>query len=150
MTMNNASVHDLEWWISNLPSAYDDIYKGLPSKALITDASNSGWGAVFGELKTEGLWNTEEQTLHLNALEMKAMLFGLKSLVHYHDFLLQILSDNTTAVHIVDKMGSSHSETCNSIAYDIWDFAISKNTWISASQYRPDPEALCISAFQMG
>lgn len=133
MTMNNASVHDLEWWISNIPSAYNDIYKGLPSKTLITDASNSGWGAVFGELKTEGLWNTEEQALHINALEMKAILFGLKSLVHYHDFHLQILSDNTTAVHIVNKMGSSHSETCNSIAYDIWEFAISKNIWISAS-----------------
>ena len=30
-------------------------------------------------------------------------------------------------------MGSSHSETCNSIAYDILQFAISKNIWISAS-----------------
>ena len=55
MTMNNASVHDLEWWISNIPSAYNDIYKGLPSKTLITDASNSGWGVLFGELKNLGL-----------------------------------------------------------------------------------------------
>ena len=51
MTTNNASVHDLKWWISNIPSACNDIYKGLPSKTLITDASNSGWVAVFGELK---------------------------------------------------------------------------------------------------
>ena len=67
MTMDNALVHDLEWWISNIPSANNDIYKGLPSKALITDDSNSGWGAVFGEVKTEGLSNTEEQALHMNA-----------------------------------------------------------------------------------
>ena len=30
-------------------------------------------------------------------------------------------------------MGSSHSKTCNCIVYDIWEFAISKNIWISAS-----------------
>ena len=64
---------------------------------------------------------------------MKAILFALKSLVHYQDFHLQILSDNTTAVHIVNKIGSSHSETCNSIANDIWVFAIWQNIWISAS-----------------
>ena len=207
MTIDNASVRDLEWWIYNTPAAYNDIYKGLPTKTLTTDASNCGWGAVFEDQKTKGSWNPKEKLLHINALEMKAILFGLQSLVHCNDFHLQILSDNTTAVHIVNKMGSSHSRTCNRIAYDIWQFAISKNIWLSASHipgklnveadiesrkhetqtewklsrkafektmkffsitpdidlfasrlnyqikpfisYRPDPEALCVNAFQV-
>ena len=90
MTMDTASVHDLEWQISNIPLACSDIYKGLPSKTLITDTSSSGWGGVFGEVKTEGLWNTEEHSLHTNTLEMKAILFGLKSQVHCHDFHFQV------------------------------------------------------------
>ena len=132
MTTDNASVHDLEWWIYSTQAAYD-VYKGLLTKTLTTDASNCGWGAVFEDQKTKGSWNPKEKLLHINALGMKAQLFGLQSLVHCNKFQLQILSDNTTAVHIVNKMGSSHSRTCNSIAYDIWQFAISKNIWLSAS-----------------
>ena len=70
---------------------------------------------------------------------MKVILFVLKSLVHYHDFHLQIVSDNTTLVNIMNKLGSSHSKICKSIAYDIWRFAISKNIWLSASHISGKP-----------
>jgi ribonuclease HI len=54
--------------------------QGNPGLTLTTDASTRGWGAVCGGRKTGGLWSLEEQTFHINYLEMKAVLLGLKSL----------------------------------------------------------------------
>ena len=46
---------------------------------------------------------------------------------------IQILCDNTTAVHTLNKMGMSHSASCNNIIRNIWSFASDKNIWLSAS-----------------
>ena len=41
--------------------------------------------------------------------------------------------DNSAAVYMINNMGSSHSELGNSIVLDIWEFCISKHTWITAA-----------------
>ena len=43
------------------------------------------------------------------------------------------MSDNTTTVANLNKQGSTHSIICNEITREIWNFAISKNIWISAA-----------------
>lgn len=70
---------DLAWWESNIKSAFRRIWISVPGLVLTTDASGSGWGAVFGENKTNGRWDQEEREEHINILELKAVLFGLKS-----------------------------------------------------------------------
>lgn len=62
----------------------------------------------------------KKKSMHINALELKAILFGLKALVTDQDIHLQILFDNTSAVHILNKMGSSHTEVCDSLVQVIW------------------------------
>ena len=57
----------------------------------------------------------------------------MKSLVRVTKTHVKILSDNTTTVHAISKMGTSHSKICNQVAYEIWDLAISKAIWISAT-----------------
>ena len=47
---------------------------------LKTDASKSGWGAIFGKETTCRKFALDELLLHINALKLKAVLFGLKSL----------------------------------------------------------------------
>jgi len=41
----------------------------------------------------------------------------IKDKVHMH---IQTSCDNTTAVNIINDMGTSHSDSCNSIATEIW------------------------------
>ena len=47
--------------------------------------------------------------------------------------------DNTTAVACVNKMGTSHLDTCHSVTKQIWEFCITRNLWISAA-YVPGVE----------
>mgnify|MGYP001014298428 CR=1 FL=1 len=49
------------------------------------------------------------------------------------------LSDNTTAVASVNKMGSVRSPECDGMARKIWYYAIPRNIWITAS-YLPGTE----------
>ena len=56
------------------------ITQDKPDFVLTTDASKIGWGAVCGDNKTGGRWDLDEQQYHINSLESKAVLLGLKSL----------------------------------------------------------------------
>ena len=76
----------LEWWdnkgrfISGIT-----LKPSLPTHSLFTDASLSGWGA---HLELEGLlfhgaWTPVQSVLHINVLEMKAILLALKQCHQY-------------------------------------------------------------------
>ena len=68
--------------------------------------SNLGWGAIFNEESTGGQFALDELLLHINVLELKAVLFGLKSLCsHLRQTNVKVLSDNTTAVCAANNMG---------------------------------------------
>ncbi|KAK2571265.1 hypothetical protein P5673_003845 [Acropora cervicornis] len=43
---------------------------------MTTDASHSDWGVVCGGVSSSGLWSSEEQAMHINWLELSAVLFG--------------------------------------------------------------------------
>ena len=43
------------------------------------------------------------------------------------------MTDNTTAVAYVNKQGSTRSKPCNTIARDIWMFAIEREIWVTAA-----------------
>ena len=49
---------------------------------MTTDASHSGWGVVCAGVLSSGLWSSEEQAMHINSLELSAVLFGVKCFVH--------------------------------------------------------------------
>ena len=44
---------------------------------------------------------------------------------------IRIMCDNTTAVNIINNMGTSHSDSCNSIAKKIWEWCITRDIWLS-------------------
>ena len=45
---------------------------------MTTDASHSGWGVICDGVSSSGLWSSEEQAMHINWLELSAVLFGVK------------------------------------------------------------------------
>ena len=72
--------------------------------------------------------------MHINVLELKAILFGLRSLCdHICDSHIKILSDNSTAVHWIDNMGSCRSVGCDKITKSIWNWAIKRRLWLSST-----------------
>ena len=76
----------------------------------------------------------DEQQYHINYLESKAVLLGLKSLCSgMQNKHIRIQSDNTTTVAYLNAMGGITSLNCNDMAIQIWEWCSQRNIWISAS-----------------
>ena len=75
---------------------------------------------------------TEKSLLHINVLELKAVLFALKSLCsHLRQTHIKVLSDNTTAVCAINNMGSCKLLLCDQEVRRIWSWAI--ESWAIAA-----------------
>ena len=67
-------------------------------------------------------------------LELKGGYFGLKSLCRgLTNTHIKMLLDNTSAVHIINNMGSCKSISCDKVARNIWEWARVRNIWITSS-----------------
>ena len=73
--------------------------------------------------------------MYSNVLELKTVLFGLKSLCsHLQQTHIKVLSDATTAVCAVSNMGSCKSLQCDQEVRRIWSWAIEKCILITAAR----------------
>ena len=104
---------DLSWW-----TVESRLLQGvpfgtlLPGLLLFTDASCAGSGAHLLDQRASGKWSEEEQMLHINLLEMKAVWLGLQSfqkIVTGHR--VTVMCDNSTVVAYVSKQGGTHSRS---------------------------------------
>ena len=65
---------------------------------------------------------------------MLAILLGLQTFAkNKNNTHIRIMCDNTTAVNVINHMGTSHSDLCNSIAKEIWEWCIVRKIWLSAA-----------------
>ena len=46
---------------------------------------------------------------------------------------IKVYSDDTTTVQVINKMGSTHSIECNSIAQFIWQFCRKLDIWLTCA-----------------
>ena len=128
------AMFEINWWFNNIESSWAPIIRENPSSSISTDASNSGWGAVFEGVKTGGAFDETEKSLHINILEAKAVLFGLKSLCSdLSNTHILILTDNTATKGAINNMGSSKSLLFHFQIFEIWKWAIARNIWLSAT-----------------
>lgn len=134
MVFSSKARKELDWWVRNVLKAYKPINHGNPDLVITTDASKVGWGALCNAVSSGGNWTAIEAEHHINYLEMLAILLGLqtftKSRCKIH---VRIMTDNTTAISVLNKMGTSHSDTCNDLGHTVWDWCISKEIWISVA-----------------
>ena len=56
----------LQWWLDNIDEMSNWIYPPTIVTETFCDASNLGWGTVFDDKTTGGVWNHYEIDLHLN------------------------------------------------------------------------------------
>lgn len=134
MTVSKRGRDDIVWWRNNCRSGFRKIRVLTPKLTLITDASNEDWGAYCGENSSQGRWLDSELQLHINVKELLAMLFGLKTLCFKMcDTVIRILSDNSTTVSYVNRLGGVQSMPCNRVAHLIWKWCETKGIWLVAA-----------------
>ena len=80
---------------------------GEPDFIIFLDASLLGWGSSCDLGQTGGHWLVTETGMSINALELKAGLFGLQSLLPSTCRHIRMMLDKTTTVACVNKMGQS-------------------------------------------
>ena len=128
------ALKQLTWWANNVIDSYYVLTRESPDHTLTTDTSMDGWGAVFGTRSTGCLWAAHEARNHINYLELLAGFLGLQvfcqSLNNTH---IRLMIDNTTALTIINHMGTCHSEVLNTLSKKLWLWCISRNIWISAA-----------------
>ena len=90
----------LDWWLDK-----SNVLGGQPlhplqhALQLFTDAPNA-----------RGTWSPIESRLHINFLELKAVLLALKSFEHLcRDQIVLVATDNTTVVSYINKQGGMKS-----------------------------------------
>ena len=76
---------------------------------LFTDASVKGWGAHLGDMTVSGLWSDTEANLHINVLELKAVVLAIRSFqTHLMNKRVLVASDIATVVSYLNKQGGTH------------------------------------------
>ena len=135
LTLSHRAVTTMHWWITNIHSQTKSLICPPPSHELFTDASLEGWGAKLGHMSTGGQWAASESD-HINILELKAVLFGLKALcTDLSNTHIRIRTDNTTAVACI-------SRTCSikplllQVTEDIYHWAACRHIELSATHVK--------------
>ena len=80
ISLDSKAFADISWWEENVDSEFTNLLVEPPQVFITTDSSLQAWGAVRADCKTGGSWSNVEKTMHINVLELKAILIGLKSL----------------------------------------------------------------------
>jgi len=71
LSLSQSSQEELSWWREHLPKWNGKPLKRKPEQVTISsDASQLGWGAACADSCTGGAWSLEEQTMHINSLEL--------------------------------------------------------------------------------
>ena len=106
---------DQAWMLAGIP-----LVTPTPSLTMCTDASLTGWGATLGDHHAEGFWLGEQDSMHINVLELLAVLRAIEA---FRDLLrsqvLLLLSDNTTCVAYLRKQGGTRSTVMSDLTWEI-------------------------------
>ena len=126
---------DLTWWSrvgDSLPPR--SLSPFAASLELYCDASLSGWGCWASDGKEAyGAWSSSEAELHINVLELKAVMFGFQCFFRStYNCSVLIHSDSCTVVSYINKQGGTTSRSLCDLAMELWEFCVSRGVMISA------------------
>ena len=105
------------------------------SLTLYSDASLSGWGGwTCDDREAFGQWSPEEKELHINVLELQAVIFLFRCLfASSSDCSIAIRTDNSTVVAYINHQGGPTSSDLCDLALDLWGFCIARGLRIHAT-----------------
>ena len=100
---------------------------------LFTDASNEGPGAHLGDYTAKGLWSKPEGDLHINILELKAVLVALKQFKRLcWGQTMLVCTDNTTVVSYINKEGVMRSGSLCALLWRLLSWCNQRETVLRA------------------
>ena len=103
----------VSWWTqpSNIQSG--KRFTTLPtSSVLTTDASKTGWGAHWKNIRLSGTWSPSLAKHHINLLELWAIHLALRQLrKRLYDQSILVKCDNMSVVTYINKMGGVRSRS---------------------------------------
>ena len=165
MSLSVKAKHELKWWIDKIDQSFKLIRKPAIELTLYSDASLQGWGGALDNVSTGGQCSAEEFVENINYLELRAAFLVIKTFVNeISNKHVKIMIDNTSAVSIINNMGTCKSDICNDIAVEIWEFCMenvlltaahipgidnvvadkeSRNFHIQNTEWKLDPTVLC-------
>ena len=122
LSLSQEALKDLLWWSTEMVHWTSSVFpRPVPTLTLTTDSSDKGWGATLEHLSTKQQWKPSQLKLHINTKELLAIQLGLKKLLpSVRNTCIRVLSDNTTALAYINKMGGTKVPELNRIATEIW------------------------------
>ena len=120
----------LKWWLEE-----SNVITGQPLHPLahalqiFTDASKEGWGTHLNEHMTRGSWSLPESKLHINFLELKAVLLALKDFQALCSNKVVLIATDNTMVAYINKEGGMKSRPLCALLWRIL-------TWCTRNQAR--------------
>ncbi len=76
---------------------------------ITTDASLTGWGAVFEGRPASGEWTGEFLSWHINCLELRDVILALMHFLMHGEHHIIVRTDNMTVVSHINRQGGSRS-----------------------------------------
>ena len=130
----------LRWWLlRNNVMAQAPLHPPKYVTSIYTDASAQGWGAHCAHMIAQGHWSTQQSKLHINVLELKAVLLALKTFVpqlSLHQRIIQVASDNTTVCVYINKQGGTLSWDMFALTWHLFAFC-HKNKIVLLARHVP-------------
>ena len=114
-------VEALSWWLKPANLTHQvPLHRPSPMVEVYTDASIHGWGGHCLDQIAQGVWSTPWQGMHINVLEMRAVLLSLQHFVAQlqHKVVL-IRTDNSTVLSYITKQGGTHSRELALLTRDL-------------------------------
>ena len=93
-----------------------------------------GGGRFFTLTMCQGFGRRRRPWIHINTLELKAVLLALQnleSLVVGHSLLIR--SDNMTVVSFINHQGGTHSLSLCRLALDLWEWCLRRRIFLHAA-----------------
>ena len=103
--------------------------------SIYMDALVQGWGAHCAHMIAQGLWSTQQSKLHINVLELKAVLLALKTFVtqlSLQQRIIQVASDNRTVCAYINKQGGTRSWDMFALTWHLFAFCHKNKVVLSA------------------
>ncbi|XP_044148680.1 uncharacterized protein LOC122937730 isoform X2 [Bufo gargarizans] len=151
--LDQEAQEELRWWLSNLEAWNGRAIFGFqPEFTVESDASLQGWGAHCEGISTGGRWSESETRFHINALELLAGSFAIRSFTKgIAHACIRLRMDNVSAVRYVNHLGGTQSATLARLAKDFWSYCMSRDIMVQAEylpglhNYRADWSSRCFT-----
>ena len=96
------------------------LFRVACRELVLTDASLTGWGAVYRGTPARGLWRPPWLGQHISVLELRAVFLALKAFLHQLEGRhVLVRSDNTAVVAYVNHQGGLRSHCLHRLARDL-------------------------------